>query len=125
MTVDRTVYYWWVKDDREFEHLGATTALQIISADKELAVAYPLHQSTERNLIVLQNLIVDGRQVTQDTWRNVECPAWEMGKSVSPAVVRKIIRWCRHEMEFVDLDHLGNPLPDEPTRPQLRLVVSN
>ena len=125
VTVDQVTFFWWIEDDGGYAELGSSKTLQIVAGKKDLAVAYPLYQSAEHNLIVLQELIVNEQRLVDDIYRYVECPAWEMNKPITSAIVRKVIKWCKNQQTFVDLDYLGNLAQREPKKPKLRLVVSN
>jgi hypothetical protein len=123
-------YIWFVRDDGEYSGIGSVATLHIIASDKNLIVAYPIHQIGAHNLIALHSLKIDEHTIADGMCRHVECPGWEAGKPITPGIVRKIIKWCLTDREHVDLNYLGElepsePEAEEPKTSHLRLVVSN
>lgn len=123
-------YIWFVRDDGEYSGIGSIATLHIIAADKNLVVAYPIHQIGTHNLIALHALKIGERTIADDICQHVECPGWEADKPITPGIVRKIIRWCLTDREHVHVNYLGElepvePKPEEPKTSHLRLVVSN
>lgn len=123
-------YIWFVRDDIEYSGIGSIATLHIIAGDKNLVVAYPIHQIGAHNLIALQTLKVGEHIIADGIARHVECPGWEADKPITPGIVRKIIKWCLTDREHIDLNCLGElepakPEAEEPKTSHLRLVVSN
>lgn len=130
ITISDQHYIWFVRDDGEYSGIGSIATLHVIANDKNLVVAYPIHQIGAHNLIALKTLKVGEHTIADGICRHVECPGWEADKPITPGIVRKLIQWCLQDKEHVDVNYLGEiepvePEAEEPKGSHLRLVVSN
>jgi hypothetical protein len=90
ITVNKRPFTWWVSEDQDSPDI----VLRIFSEDKKFIVSYQLNQpDTQRFLIVLGKEF-PGLSNAGSGWIRVKCPKWETDSTITPAIVRHVIKWC-------------------------------
>jgi len=115
INVKGRIFVWYVCED--IENFSLAT-LHVISEDKRFNVAYSLFQyDTQRHMVVLGKEF-PGLAEAGHCWNRVVCPQWEVGRTITPASVRRLIEWSFDSSRHLILvDWTGKPLTkteDEP-----------
>jgi hypothetical protein len=82
-------FVWWVAPDEDSPAL----LLRIASSDKSFLVHFAVGQPAERSHVVVIGRDFPAVADAGGRWIRVRAPAWHE-KSVTPALVRRIIEWC-------------------------------
>jgi hypothetical protein len=110
IVVGGRAYLWWVRDADPEYNSASTSALMVVSADGRFGVRFFLGQPPERRFLIVLGPEFKGIPDAGGPWVRVRCPDWQTGADVTPAVVRRLIEWCRSpDREIVRVNYLGYP----------------
>jgi hypothetical protein len=109
--IDGREFYWYVN----FEEEGRM-GLVIISEDKKFNICYMPCESVYENVrkfcpptpyIIVKKGEFKSVKNIGGYWRRFLTPKWQ-DKSITPAFVEKIVRWCFEEEKVTEIDFRGD-----------------
>jgi hypothetical protein len=111
ITVNKRQFIWYVNDDQD----SADKVLRIFSDDKKFMVSYHLDQPDAQRFLIVLGKEFPGLANAGHTWKRVRCPKWESDSTVTPAIVRQVIKWCLFEdRPLIQLNWKGEVIEDDP-----------
>jgi hypothetical protein len=90
MDVGGRRFVWYVRDDED----SADLVLHVASQDKRLLVQYHLGRPDGRRVVTVVGPEFGGVPDAGRCHRRFLCPPWEVGGTITPSAVRRLIRWC-------------------------------
>jgi hypothetical protein len=93
ITVNKRRFTWWVSDDSDSPDM----ILRIFSEDKKFIVSYHLDQPDAQRFLIVLGKEFPGLVNAGSVWMRVRCPKWETDSIITPAHVRRLIKWCLFE----------------------------
>lgn len=90
---------WFVEEASDLSPLHGA-ALQVVSADKHVIVAYPLAQQEPKRFLTVRGKEIGGLQREDGRDVHVRCPRFEREDgAVTPSGVQALIEWVLAEDE--------------------------